>query len=66
MSFFSLFAILFGTVIILYPDFIAYIIGFLFVFIGINSLVYSLALKRKHNGSTQSWNVGNYEIIKKK
>ncbi|GAB0174526.1 MAG: hypothetical protein HHAS10_04050 [Candidatus Altimarinota bacterium] len=67
MPLFSLTSIFFGIIIILNPDFIAYIIGFLFIFLGANSLIYFIAMKRLMNsGSGKSWIFGNYEIIKKK
>ncbi len=63
MQFFGLFSLVFGVIIITFPEFLAYLIGFLFVLIGINILFVSLAIRRD-SSSSKSWKVGNYEIIK--
>ncbi|MBP9811960.1 hypothetical protein KBC86_01150 [Candidatus Gracilibacteria bacterium] len=67
MPYFSLISIIFGIIIVMNPDLIAYMIGFLFFFLGVNSLIYYIATKRRiSSGSQKSWSFGNYEIIKKK
>lgn len=67
MPFFSLLSIIFGIIIILNPDLIAYMIGFLFVFLWANSLIYFIAMRRRmSSGNSKSWTFWNYEIIKKK
>lgn len=68
MSYFSLFFLAFGGIIIAYPEFLAYLIGYFFIFIGLNSLFLSLAfLRRNREKSPDSiWSIGGYEIIKKR
>lgn len=66
MPFLSFFFILFGITVIAFPAFIAYIIGFFFLFLGVNSLIISLAMRRNSPNASKSWSFGNYEIIKKK
>ena len=66
MPLLSLFFILFGITVIAFPAFIAYIIGFFFLFLGVNSLLISLAMRRKTGTGSKSWSFGNYEIVKKK
>lgn len=48
MPFFAIFFILFGAIILAFPDFLAYIIGFLFLFIGVNSLMISFMMKKRN------------------
>ncbi len=66
MPVFAIFFILFGGIILAFPDFLAYIIGFLFLFIGVNSLAISLMMKKKNPSEQKSWSFGKYEILKKK
>lgn len=66
MPLLSLFFILFGITVIAFPAFIAYIIGFFFLFLGVNSLIISLAMRRNRSNPSKSWSFGGYEIIKKK
>lgn len=67
MPFFALFCLIFGSIIIIYPQLIAYIIGYFFVFIGINSLVFAWMTRRRNASSANnSWSFGGYEIIKKR
>lgn len=66
MTFISLFFILFGITVILYPQFLAYIVGFVFLFIGLNAFFMALALRRGNQASDKKWSVGGYEIIKKR
>lgn len=66
MPYISLFFLIFGSIIIVYPELIAYIIGFVCIFIGLNSLLLNLVLRRKmSNQSKPSWSFGGYEIIRK-
>ncbi|MBC7498712.1 hypothetical protein H7170_03660 [Candidatus Gracilibacteria bacterium] len=67
MQFFGFSALIFGLVIIAFPEFLAYLIGFFFLILGVNILLVS-TLFRKGNPSTsqQSWKVGGYEILKNK
>jgi hypothetical protein len=58
---------LFGIIVIANPDFIAYIVGFFFVFVGLNMLLAGWMMRRKSKTDTSSsWKVGGYEIIKNK
>ncbi len=68
MQFFGLFALIFGWVIIAFPEFLAYIIGFFFVFIGFNILIIGSLFQKKNGSSNQSewWKVGGYEILRNK
>jgi uncharacterized membrane protein HdeD (DUF308 family) len=67
MPIFWLLSLIFGIVVITNPDFIAYIIGFFFLFVGINILVAAWIMRRKgKTETTNSWKVGGYEIIKNK
>lgn len=53
--------------VILYPQFLAYLIGFFFIFLGLNSLFLSIMLARKKNpNGERKWAFGSYEIIKKR
>lgn len=65
MPLIPLFLIAFGATVIAYPEFIAYIIGSLFIIIGVNSLLLMFALRRSQN-SEKKWSFGNYEIIRKR
>ncbi len=66
MTLLPFFLIFFGMTVIAYPEFIAYIIGFLCIIIGVNSLIFMLALRRNRNTSEKKWSFGGYEIIRKK
>jgi uncharacterized membrane protein HdeD (DUF308 family) len=67
MPIFWIISLIFGIIVITNPDFIAYIIGFFFLFVGINILVASWMMRRKGKSETSnSWKVGGYEIIKNK
>ncbi len=46
MQFFGIFSLFFGIVVISYPEFLAYLVGFFFVFLGINVLVASWMMRR--------------------
>ncbi|MBX9809568.1 hypothetical protein K2X92_04235 [Candidatus Gracilibacteria bacterium] len=64
MQFFGLFSLIFGAIIIAFPEFLAYLIGFFFVLIGVNILFISTIFRRGGQDSSKSWKVGGYEIIK--
>jgi uncharacterized membrane protein HdeD (DUF308 family) len=66
MPIFWILSLVFGIIVITNPDFIAYIIGFFFLFVGINILVASWMMKRGSKQESNSWKVGGYEIIKNK
>ena len=56
MTYFALFCIAFGSIVILYPQFLAYLIGFFFIFIGLNTLFFSMAfMKRNNPNSEKKW-----------
>ena len=63
MQFFGFFALIFWIIIITFPEFLAYLIGFFFVFLGTNILLAGI-LFRKNGAESKSWRVGGYEIIK--
>ncbi len=65
MPLIPLFLIAFGVTVIAYPEFIAYIIGMLFIIVGINSFILAIALRRSQNAE-KKWSFGNYEIIRKR
>ena len=64
MPIFWLLSLLFGIIVIANPDLIAYIVGFTFVFIWLNTLVAAWMLSRGKWQAKNSWKVGGYEIIK--
>lgn len=64
MQFFGFFALVFGIIVIAFPEFLAYLIGFFFVLIGVNILFISWLWKDK--SPNKSWRVGDYEILKNK
>lgn len=64
MQFFGLFSLVFGAVIIAFPQFLAYLIGFFFVLIGVNILFISTMFRNGGQEHGKSWKVGGYEIIK--
>ncbi|MDD2693358.1 MAG: hypothetical protein PHY14_00320 [Candidatus Gracilibacteria bacterium] len=67
MSYFALFCLAFGGIIIAYPQFLAYLIGFFFIFVGLNSLFFSIAMmQKKANDNESRWSIGGYEIIRKR
>jgi multisubunit Na+/H+ antiporter MnhC subunit len=55
----------FGILFIVFPDLVAYIIGFFFLSIGANMLIASVAFGRKNQDSA-SFRVGDYEIYRRK
>ncbi len=65
MPIFWIFSLIFGIVVIANPDIIAYLIGFFFVFLGLNMFVMSWIFRKKQ-APQKSWSVGGYEIIRKK
>ncbi len=67
MQFFGFLSIGFGLIVIAFPQFLAYLIGFFFLMIGANMLALgSLFRKNGSSSSEQSWKVGGYEILKNK
>ncbi len=46
MQFFGFFAVIFGLIIIAFPEFLAYIIGFFFLLLGVNILFASTMFRR--------------------
>ena len=65
MPIFWILSLIFGIVVIANPDIIAYLIGFFFVFLGLNMFVMSWIFRKKQ-APEKSWRVGGYEIIRKK
>ncbi|MCT4617659.1 MAG: hypothetical protein N4A38_05625 [Candidatus Gracilibacteria bacterium] len=69
MLFSGLFSLLIGIIIIINPDIIAYIIGGIFVFIGISSIIGHLVLsqnRKKYKDDGDYFTFGNYKIYKNK
>lgn len=66
MQFFGIFAIAFWLIIIAYPQFLSYLIGFFFLFLGLNILIASRIFRRWSGESDRVWKIGNYEILKNK
>lgn len=67
MKLFPLGLILFGTIIILKPEIVAYLIGGLFVFIGMNLLVFNGMFQfwKKSTGEKDDYiKVGKYKIYR--
>lgn len=58
MQFFGFFSIIFGIVVITNPDILAYLIGTLFLIIGINVLIATTLFRRGSSGEGKSWKVG--------
>ncbi|MDD3144878.1 MAG: hypothetical protein PHV23_02085 [Candidatus Gracilibacteria bacterium] len=63
MRAFGIFLIIFGTIIIYFPEIIAYLLGGLLVFIGFNLLGFSIFTKKK-NGDDNYVKFGNYKIFR--
>ena len=65
MKFIAIFLIIFGVIIIRYPEMLAYLIGGFFVFIGINMLFVTLAFKKKWMFWNESYvKFGKYKIYR--
>lgn len=66
MKFLSIFLIIFGLIVIIYPQFLAYLIGSFFIFVGLNMLVLTIWISR---GKSEWWDeffrVWKYIIYKK-
>ncbi|HRI35987.1 MAG TPA: hypothetical protein PK765_02745 [bacterium] len=57
---------IFGVLFIIFPDLVAYIIGFFFLSIGVNMLIASVAFGRKDQQDRQTFRFGDYEIYRRK
>jgi hypothetical protein len=66
MQFFGFSAVIFGLIIIAFPEFLAYLIGFFFLILGVNILLASTMFRRGSSESSKSWKIGDYEILKNK
>ncbi|MBP9780042.1 hypothetical protein KBD33_05480 [Candidatus Gracilibacteria bacterium] len=65
MQYFGLFALVFGAIIVSYPEFLSYLIGSFFLIIGINIIIIGWVMRRA--GTTnRSWKFGGYEITRRK
>lgn len=63
---FWFFFLVFGVFIILQPAFLAYIIAFVFIFLGINLLIFGFRIQSlSKQKSDKVFRFGNYEFIKK-
>lgn len=51
MKFIGLFLSLFGIIIILYPQFLAYLIWGFFLFLGLNIILFNLSMNQKNSFS---------------
>lgn len=66
MRFVSLFLFFFGLIIIKFPEFLSYLIGFFFVFIGFNMFLVTMKFgKWKNNSGEEFVRFGKYVIYKK-
>lgn len=63
MPYVGLFSILFGGIILYYPDTLSYIIGALFLFVGVQLTLFSLIFRRNQSSG---FHIGGYEIIRRK
>ncbi len=59
--------ILFGIIVLAYPQLIAYLIAFFFIAIGINMLVFGMRIQRGQNAKNgqNGFRFGSYEIIRR-
>lgn len=64
MQFFWFLSLVFGVIIVMFPEFLTYLIGFFFVFLGVNILFAAAIFRRGTAPGEKTWNVGGYEIIK--
>lgn len=64
MQFFWFFSLVFGGLVIAYPEFLSYIIGGFFLFLGINILIISGLFRASSRTEWKSWKIGEYEIVK--
>lgn len=62
MKLFAIFLIIFGAIVIAYPQFLAYLIGWFFVFIGVNMLVIGFIFPKKKKDSFVKF--GSYKIFR--
>ncbi|MFK7780464.1 MAG: hypothetical protein QM490_05020 [Candidatus Gracilibacteria bacterium] len=62
MKIFPILLIIFGIIIIIFPEIIAYFIGGLFIFIGVNILVFFK--KKGGKGKEDYVKFGNYKIFR--
>lgn len=66
MRFLSIFLIVFGIIIIKFPEFLAYLIGFFFVFIGFNMFLITMKFGKWVNNSRDEFvRFWKYVIYKK-
>ncbi len=67
MNFFWIFLTIFGIVIILFPEFLAYLIWSFFLFLGLNILIFNFKLQKqftKNNDKEVFIKIGKYKIYK--
>lgn len=67
--FIGLFFFIFGIFIILFPEIIAYMIGFFLIFIGLNIFIFAMRIKimqRQTQSPESIFSFGGYEFIKRK
>lgn len=70
MIFFGAFFLLFGILVIIFPELIAYIIGFFLISLGVNMLLLGVRIRSIHSQNKSSdkkiFSFGNYEFVKRK
>ncbi len=67
--FFGAFFLLFGILVIIFPELIAYIIGFFLISLGVNMLILGFRIQKVYNqnhSDKKIFSFGNYEFVKKK
>ncbi len=65
MKLLPIWLILFWAVVIFFPEFLAYLIGWFFVFMWINALIISKLMKKKDNMKGDDYvQFGKYKIYK--
>jgi len=68
MKFAWIFLVVFGTLIIVFPQFLAYLIWWFFLFVWLNIIIFTSSINNKNkNNSDNRWSffkIGKYKIYK--
>ncbi len=57
--------VIFGILIIMFPQLLAYLIAFFFIFIWVNIIVFALAIKKATKNEQMVFQIGSFKILKK-
>jgi len=64
MKLFPVTLIIFWIILIVFPEIIAYLLGWFFVFIGINMLLITTSFGKKKSGDDEFIKFGKYKIYR--